>query len=680
MQIGIDDVSQECLECSQPCSNRRSLGNHVARSHKHLGGLEGYVLKHFLKGNPPKCLCGCGKDTAWKKTIYTFGNYVNGHNPAGFRAKQPKFTQEQIGARNKAIRESYADKTRGKQIRDKISKQVKKTFATPEGKQVLSEARKKMWHDPEMHAKLSESRRKTWESQHDDLIEKIFTPEFKQKISIANSKRTCTNKSKKEQEFCDCLQSAGFQIETSKWFNFSTKTWCADVWLPEHNTIVEFDGTFWHGRDRTSDWSDKQLESMANDLVKNRLAIDKSLTLIRIDESVDASRVSSYEELCDVAYHFVWKGEVIKEGSPKLDDSQVIISRDRLLNKHVQGHKLETEKSTLLALKKFVKAYVAYWGWFYPECTSSLEKTLNDLVENARERKEFSSDSRIGSAYLKSIYRSFWNVCDGPVESTNNDRILNKVLRYRLGLNSSRDYTYTLSDGKTIVSNEHFDVSLAQIRKGLIVNKTSVSWFKPQIAADIWLSLLGETQNPVVWDPSVGFGARLLGFMAVYPEGFYNGTEPSTMIHEDVGRFTSLCRESDVSVSFEVFKQGSEHALPIEDSSVDAVFTSPPYFDLERYFNEPGQCWRDHASLESWVKEYLLPTFVNAHRVLKPNKLMAININRDLRDVVVAAAQEAGFALKDEWKIMLRADAFMRKSKKHEQRSEPLLVFEKQEF
>lgn len=59
MLIGVLDVRQNCLICDQLCKNRRSLGNHIARTHKDIGDLRTYVLKYVINNIIPKCKCRC---------------------------------------------------------------------------------------------------------------------------------------------------------------------------------------------------------------------------------------------------------------------------------------------------------------------------------------------------------------------------------------------------------------------------------------------------------------------------------------------------------------------------------------------------------------------------------------------------------------------------------------------
>lgn len=673
---GVIDEPQSCLECGQFCSNRRSLGNHMARSHKMLGGLHGYVLKHFLNGQVPLCKCGCGKSVAWKKVLYVFGDFINGHNHRFSSKNQPNFTKEQIEKRNVAIRLSYCQNK--VDIAEKISKSVRQTLSTPKGSQMLSDVRKKMWSDPDMHSRLSKSRQRTWDEQHDELVKKIFTPDFGRKISQANMNRDVKRQSKKELAFIKQLSTIGFNVEGSKWFNFTVKTWCADAWLPKHGAIVEYDGSFWHGLDKEQDFSLSQIQAITNDLIKNKIAIDKKLTLIRIKEDTTISHVKTFDDLCNVAYHLVIAGNVIKEGSFCLGDSQPIMTRDNIIKRHMNGLRDETENVYLPALESLLKAYEDYWGWFYPPCKDDLKTILTNLVSAAKVRNEFNSSSRSGSSFLKSVFHSFWNVDGGPISASHDQEKFRRVLRYRLGLNNSKNYTYYLADGKKIETNEHFDISLRQIRKGLIVQRNSVSWFKPLVAADVWLSLLGTSiTSPNVWDPSGGFGARAIGFSAMYPEGTYTCCEPATQVCSDFEQLRSIYKNEGIPYNLNVLNVGSEsNSIDIQDSSIDAIFTSPPYFDLERYFDEPTQCWKRFNSLDVWLEGYLLPTFRTARRVLKPGCKMAININEMLRDEVIDSASAEGFRLVDEWKLMLRADHFARKRGSINDRSEPIFVFE----
>jgi len=141
MGIGIEDTEQNCLVCGQLCKNRRSLGNHIVRSHKDIKDQKNYVLKYFLSENIPLCKCGCGKEVSWHNRIYRFNDYISGHNESGFIGF--RHTPEQIEKRNNSIRQTYKN---NKQILSaKIGDAVSKALNSSEHNQNLRSSIKKSW-------------------------------------------------------------------------------------------------------------------------------------------------------------------------------------------------------------------------------------------------------------------------------------------------------------------------------------------------------------------------------------------------------------------------------------------------------------------------------------------------------------------------------------------------------
>jgi len=182
-------------------------------------------------------------------------------------------------------------------------------------------------------------------------------------------------------------------------------------------------------------------------------------------------------------------------------------------------------------------------------------------------------------------------------------------------------------------------------------------------------------ERPVVWDPSIGFSARLLGFAAVCEGGTYIGTDPATMMFTDAMR---LGQELKDRIIIDIRQVGSE-LVKIEKESLDLVYTSPPYFSLEQYVDEPGQCWRDYPDIDSWTKQYLFPTFQTAFDSLKSERYMVINISNNLSDIIENVAGMVGFKRRSDLdlKMSLGRDHFHRKHGYVDERFEPFLVFEK---
>ena len=173
----------------------------------------------------------------------------------------------------------------------------------------------------------------------------------------------------------------------------------------------------------------------------------------------------------------------------------------------------------------------------------------------------------------------------------------------------------------------------------------------------------------IAWDPCAGYGGRLLGAAAAGIRYLGTDVEPETV---DGNRQLA----TQVGVSVEVHIAAAES---FESPRVDLVFTSPPYFDRERYSMSEAQSWRRHGKdFESWLGGFLSPMIERARGALPAGGYLLLNV-ADLRErrraiPVVArtieVATEIGFAHVETLRIPLAA--INRSSP-----SEPLLVFRK---
>lgn len=362
------------------------------------------------------------------------------------------------------------------------------------------------------------------------------------------------------------------------------------------------------------------------------------------------------------------------------NDKKPLFTREELLKEHLKHGKEYVEKEYLSTVRSAVKEFVSKNGWFYPPVKQSLNEAVDKIAEKSRfdsGLQDFSTMSSEGTGFLKSTFRSYWNTKGGPVDSFHDDKTLDRVLKYRLGINNSKQYKYKL-DGKEILHNEVFDITLSNIRRGFVVQRRAVSFFKPRVACEIYGQYLQNVDNPIVYDPSCGFGARMLGFysflQAFNKSGTYIGTEPAKQTYSDLCSLNAKM-DSDTMLAM-IHNIGSEELDTGNSSYVDLVFTSPPYFDKEKYFDEDTQCWKKYPDLSTWKQKYLLPTFKNAHHMLKSGGHMVINIGGYLKNAVLECALNAGFSFEEEKRLILRKDHFS-KDGKNDLRFEPILVFKK---
>ena len=194
------------------------------------------------------------------------------------------------------------------------------------------------------------------------------------------------------------------------------------------------------------------------------------------------------------------------------------------------------------------------------------------------------------------------------------------------------------------------NMSDAGLRKMLRIfsGTQAVSNFRPTAAKAIYNEF---SQEGVTWDMSAGFGGRLLGF-ETSKAGVYIGTDPSERaINGNQQMVTDFCKKP-----IELIKIGSEDFLP-DKNSLDLAFTSPPYFDTEKYTNNKTQSYLKFPQYEDWLSGFLEKTLENAHYGLKSGAYLVINI-ADIRkyplvDDIQRIATKMGFTYLKTLKLAL---------------------------
>ena len=150
----------------------------------------------------------------------------------------------------------------------------------------------------------------------------------------------------------------------------------------------------------------------------------------------------------------------------------------------------------------------------------------------------------------------------------------------------------------------------------------------------------------VIYDPSCGWGGRILGAMSIDPEFniHYVGTDPNrdndtdngrTKYHELADHFNSEGPRANSLYpkvhSYEIFQDGSEDIgknpkFQKYKNNVDLVFTSPPYFNREAYSEGDSQSYKKFGNYVSWRDGFLRPTLETAVEALKHERYLLWNI------------------------------------------------------
>lgn len=190
-----------------------------------------------------------------------------------------------------------------------------------------------------------------------------------------------------------------------------------------------------------------------------------------------------------------------------------------------------------------------------------------------------------------------------------------------------------------------------------LVTGENVQNFKPQNARAIV-----EYLCPVMWgniyDYSAGYGGRLLGITSSIMGYNYTGIDPNTETFTNLQYLATLV-DAAYGRGATLHNTVSEE---FEPENIDLAFSSPPYFNLEKYCDEPTQCMVRCTTLDDWFELYAVPTMKNIHKGLNADGIFATNIadyksygNKEYQvvDRWIATAEQLGFVHDSTIKMML---------------------------
>jgi len=168
-----------------------------------------------------------------------------------------------------------------------------------------------------------------------------------------------------------------------------------------------------------------------------------------------------------------------------------------------------------------------------------------------------------------------------------------------------------------------------------------VSRFKPMAAKAIYERYTPD-EGGVVYDYACGWGGRFLGAISSKKNLRYIGVDPEPRTHACLLKLAEdTARLYNEPSRAEIHRIGSEIFCPPElEGMVDVAFSSPPYFDLEKYSDDPTQSHVKFNTVDTWLDGYLLQTFSNVKTMLKPGGILALNLIDFDKTKISEAARE----------------------------------------
>jgi len=183
-----------------------------------------------------------------------------------------------------------------------------------------------------------------------------------------------------------------------------------------------------------------------------------------------------------------------------------------------------------------------------------------------------------------------------------------------------------MSIAKAFYTLKYPSIDKSVVRGAMGLRKYICSQFKPNVAKAVYEMFGAKT----VLDFSAGWGDRLAGFYASNADT-YIGIDPRKENHPIYQQQVEFYRKN--TGWFETKKSVYFYESPAEDwdnsewiGKVDLVFTSPPYFNTERYSYDDTQSWVRYKNVDSWNRDFLHKALDNVWETLKPNGVAIINI------------------------------------------------------
>ena len=166
------------------------------------------------------------------------------------------------------------------------------------------------------------------------------------------------------------------------------------------------------------------------------------------------------------------------------------------------------------------------------------------------------------------------------------------------------------------------------LRTMIGLRKYICAQFKPNVAKVLYDKLGSKN----ILDFSAGWGDRLAGFYASETSEYYVGIDPRKENHP-IYNEQSEFYDTHKSI-FEPKKKVEFICSPAEDvdftkynDTFDTVFTSPPYFNVERYSYDDTQSWVKYKEINEWNEHFLQRTLKNLWCSVKSGGYLLVNIS-----------------------------------------------------
>lgn len=264
---------------------------------------------------------------------------------------------------------------------------------------------------------------------------------------------------------------------------------------------------------------------------------------------------------------------------------------------------------------------------FYITKDISFDDAKNDF--NTLEKLDTKTLIKTGDIFSRYNYK--WDLGSEYIDSSNtgnkSSNFFHQELRYKCdSINAPSPYRtwnekkffYTLLNGLWTLKPKQ--INSDTIRSCIALRKYIASQFRPSAAKVIY----EKFNSKKVLDFSSGWGDRLSAAMATDCVEEYVGIDPNVNL---IDGYNKQIENFGSNKNIKMIPKPAEEALLVLNYEPDLVFTSPPYFIIERYSKDSTQSWQRYKKIDSWLNNFLFPVIEKSWKLLSEGGHMAINIS-----------------------------------------------------
>jgi hypothetical protein len=326
--------------------------------------------------------------------------------------------------------------------------------------------------------------------------------------------------------------------------------------------------------------------------------------------------------------------------------------------------------------ERYIQMAFSYWrqrGFPYQDFTTEEINTQFQQLYRTDSRRIFLpgnelASNPLGLALANSFHPQMWSVQFSrhrtPVQCFNDDYLLKACIRQALKLWPDRKGASDRCLRDILRTYRH---------------TRRVSNFRPTVAKALYER--HSKPGDRILDFSAGYGGRLIGCLTLQRN--YVGYDPCQMQVDGLSKTIETINKLGIAIgSAEIRQVCAEDEMKSEcDCSYDLIFSSPPYYDREKYSDEPNQSYFRYPSYEKWREKFLRVIIVESYRLLKPQGNLILNV------VDTATAQIASdsvriardlFTLRITYQMRLSALPFHATNGTSHYHYEPVFVFQKE--